>query len=193
MAKNNREGKAAIWTPATIRLLRSRLKTPRQRLIFEISLWTGERMGAIVQLSVSDVYDERGKVRQMINFSSRTRKSSKHGRANTRQIYIHDVLRQCLTSYTPPKQGYLFPSDNSSTGHLTHRSVDDYWRRILHEHGYYGFSTHSSRRWVINKLRGAGIEIVTIAEAMAISIATVRKYLNEDPVACKNAIATLSV
>lgn len=193
MPKVNREGKAAIWTPKTIALLRKKLKTQRQRLIFEISLFTGERMGAIVQLQVSDVYTDNGKVREMINFSGRTRKSSKHGVAKNRQIFIHDVLRQALSNYTPATQGYLFPSKHSKCGHLTARSVDDYWRRILTTHGYHGFSTHSSRRWVINSLRSAGITIVTIAEAMAIDIATVRKYLDDDPAACKNAIATLAV
>ena len=43
-------------------------------------------MGAIVQLKVSDVYDSAGKVRDSITFAGSTRKSSKHGRANTRQI-----------------------------------------------------------------------------------------------------------
>ena len=183
-------------------------------------------MGAIVQLKVSDVYDPMGKVRDSITFAGMTRKSSKHGRANTRQIYIHNVLRHALLQYNAPpartsaglsphrhashdsepkalrgeatsppvsSSRYLFKSDRSSSGHITARSVDDYWRKILSEYGYRGFSTHSSRRWVINQLRSAGIEIVTIAETMAIDIATVRKYLDEDPVACRKAIATLSV
>ena len=194
MPKVNRKGKAAIWTKPVIRLMRSHLKSPRQRLIFEISLFTGERMGAIVQLKVSDVYDSTGKVRDSITFAGVTRKSSKHGRANTRQIYIHDVLRHALLQYNAPDSScYLFKSDRSSSGHITARSVDDYWRKILSEYGYRGFSTHSSRRWVINQLRSAGIEIVTIAETMAVDVATVRKYLDEDPIACRKAIATLSI
>ena len=129
--KNNRHGKAAIWTPTVIKKLRSRLNTPQQRLIFEISLWTGERMGAIVQLKVSDVYDKNGKVLDVITFGSSTRKSSKHGLASTRQIWIHDELRIHLNSYTPATQGYLFPSPRDTTKHLTARAVDDYWRKIL--------------------------------------------------------------
>lgn len=193
MPKVNRTGKAAIWTKPVIRLMRSRLKSPRQRLIFEISLFTGERIGAIVQLKVSDVFDSAGKVRDSITFAGTTRKSSKHGRANTRQIFIHHVLRHALEQYSVPASCYLFPSDRSSAGYITARSVDDYWRKILSEYGYSGFSTHSSRRWVINQLRTSGIGIVTIAETMAIDIATVRKYLDEDPIACKRAIATLSI
>ena len=124
---------------------------------------------------------------------SATRKASKHGAAKTRQIFIHNHLRVHLQQYRPTGDGYLFPSDRAKAGHITARAVDDYWRKILNSYGYSGFSTHSSRRWVINQLRKANIAIVTIAEAMAIDIATVRKYLDEDPIACKNAIASLSV
>lgn len=193
MAKNNRKGKAAIWTKPVIRLLRSQLKSEPQRLIFEISLWTGERIGAIVQLKVSDVFEPSGKVRETITFAGSSRKASKHGAASTRQIYIHDVLRHACKNYRAPASGYLFPSNYSATGHITPKSVDEYWRKILTDHGYSGFSTHSSRRWVINQMRGSGVEIVNIAEAMAINVATVRKYLDEDPAACKSAIATLSI
>lgn len=193
MAKVNRQGKAKIWSKPVIKLLRQQLKTPQQRLIFEVSLYTGERMGAIVQLKVSDVYDQRDKVRETITFGSHTRKASKHGLAQTRQIYIHPSLKVHLENYGHNRSGYLFKSDRGSSGHITARAVDDYWRRILTEHGYYGYSTHSSRRWVINMLRKAGVEIVTIAECLAIDVATVRKYLDDDPVACKNAIATLSI
>lgn len=192
--KNNRQGKANCWTKNVIRKLRSRLaKLPQQRLIFEISLWTGERIGAIVQLQVTDVYGSNGKVLDTITFGSSTRKSSKHGKAKTRQIFIHEDLREYLKQYTPPTHGYLFPSDRSECGHITTRAVDKLWRSILADYGYQGYSTHSSRRWVINQLRLAGIEIVNIAEAMAIDINTVRRYLNDDPVACRNAISTLSV
>jgi integrase/recombinase XerD len=194
MAKVNRQGKAKIWSKPVIKLLRSRLATPPQRLIFEISLFTGERMGAIVQLKVSDVFEEGGKVRETITFGSASRKSSRHGLASTRQIYIHPHLKVHLENYSCHRgSNFLFPSPRDTTKHITARAVDDYWRRILTEHGYYGYSTHSSRRWVINQLRKTGIEIVTIAETMAIDIATVRKYLDEDPTACKHAIATLTV
>ncbi len=192
MAKNNRTGQAAIWDANVIKKLRSRLTSPKQRLIFEISLWTGERMGAIVQLKVRDVYDANGKVLDTITFAPSTRKASKHGQAETRQIPIHPDLKVFLGQYQAPEQGYLFPSQ-SSAGHITRRGVDDYWRRNLKDLGYSGFSTHSSRRWVINQLRKAGTEISIIAETMRININTVRRYLDDDPVACQKAIASLSV
>ena len=192
MAKNNRSGQAAIWNERTIKKLRSRLTSPQQKLIFEISLCTGERMGAIVQLKVSDVYDHQGKVLNHITFGKTTRKASKHGVAQTRQIPIHPDLKVMLAGYTPPSQGYLFPS-NGQSGHITRRAVDKYWRERLRDMNFSGFSTHSSRRWVINKLREAGTEISIIADTMRIAVSTVKKYLDDDPVACERAIASLPV
>ena len=88
--KNNRSGKANIWTPHVINLMRKKLNSPAQKLIFEISLYTGERMGAIVQLKVGDVYQSDGTPQKFITFRSSTRKASKHGQAKTRQVLIHD-------------------------------------------------------------------------------------------------------
>lgn len=189
--KNHGKGQAAIWTPQIIRKMRSRLVSPQQRLIFEISLFTGERMGAITQLLKSDIYDHNLRVLDTITFGSHTRKSTKHGLAATRQVAIHPDLKFYLEAYTPPRSGYLFPT-SSDRGHISLRAVDKYWRAIFNELGLTGFSTHSSRRWVINSLRQAGIEIVTIAEVMGMNVNTVRHYLDHDPLSCQRAIATLT-
>ena len=172
--------------------MRSKLNSPAQKLIFEISLYTGERIGAIVQLKVSDVYGSDRTPQKFITFRAVTRKGSKHGRAKTRQVVIHDHLREILQNYNHPTFGYLFPS-NSVTGYITRRAVDTYWRKILENAGLNGFSTHSSRRWVINQLRKNGVEVMTIAETMGMNINTVRHYCDNDPEACTQAIKTLSV
>lgn len=190
--KNNRNGKARIWTPHVIGLMRENLNSPYQKLIFEISLFTGERMGAIVQLKVSDVYQSDGTPAKFITFRSSTRKASKHGQAKTRQVLIHKHLREVLRSYNAPSFGYLFPS-NSIAGHITRRAVDTYWRKILQRAGFNGYSTHSSRRWVINQFRRKGVGIMTIAETMGMNINTVRHYCDDDPDACSRAISVLSV
>ncbi len=190
--KNNRKGQAALWDSNVIGKMRRSLKSPAQRLIFEISLFTGERIGAIVQLKVCDIYDASGKVLDTVTFASTTRKSTKHGVAATRQVAVHPDLKVFLQQYSQPLAGYLFPS-NSFTGHISRRAVDKYWRILLAKYGYSGFSTHSSRRWVINQMRKSGISIVTIAETMGMNINTVRHYLDNDPIECARAIATLSI
>jgi len=191
--KNNRHGKAAIWTDAVIKKMRQSIRSPQQRLIFEIGLCTGERIGAIVQLKVSDVYAADGEVLESITFAGSSRKSSKHGLAKTRQVFVHEHLKTLLTQYQHTFDGYLFHSDRSGSGHITTKAVDKYWRNILETAGYYGYSTHSNRRWVINKLRELGTEVSIIAETLAIDIATVRKYLDDDPKQCQKAISLLPV
>jgi integrase/recombinase XerD len=189
--KNNRKGQAALWTSQLIKQMRSRLKSPTQRLIFEISLYTGERMGAICQLRVSDIYDQNGKVLGTITFAGSIRKATKHGEAATRQVAVHPDLVYYLENYQHKRDGYLFPT-NSKSGHISYNAVDNYWRQILSDLGVSGYSTHSSRRWVINQLRKAGVSIVTIAETMGMNINTVRHYLDNNPVDCARAIATLA-
>ncbi len=193
MAKNNRKGQAKIWTTHAIKKMRENLRSPLQRLAFEISLWTGERMGAIVQLKVSDVYDEKGRVLEQITFRSDTRKATRWGQAKTRQVYINPILREFLSNIAPPKTGYLLPS-RSSNGHITVRAVDDYWRNIFALYPELeGYSTHSSRRWLINQLRKNGTGLLTISEIMAMTISTVRHYCDDDPEACRNAIAQIDL
>lgn len=191
MAKNKRQGKAAIWDKNVIKKLRSQLTCPRQRLIFEISLYTGERMGAIVQLKMSDIYDTSGKVRDHLTFAAHTRKSTRWGTAQDRRVKIHPDLRIFLAQYTPPREGFLFPSTGRS-GHITRRAVDMYWRKRFADLGFNGFSTHSSRRWLINKL-GKTTRIQIIAEFMQMRIETVRHYLDDDPDACDAAILAVSI
>ena len=193
MAKNNRKGQAACWTTAVIKKMRSRLKSPKQKLIFEISLWTGERMGAITQLRVSDIYDERGRVREYLTYRGETRKSNRWGKANDRIVKIHDNLRLLLEQYQHPKSGFLFPSTSSASGHITRNGVDKYWREIFADLGITGFSTHSSRRWVINQLAKNGVQVRIIAETMGMTVKTVYHYLDRDPEACDRAIGNLAV
>lgn len=189
--KNNRKGQAALWTSPLIKQMRSRLKSPQQRLIFEISLYTGERMGAITQLKVADIYDQNDKVLGTITFAGSIRKSTKHGIAATRQVAVHPDLAFHLNNYQHPRDGYLFPS-TSNSGHISYNAVDNYWRRIFADLGISGYSTHSSRRWVINQLRKSGIAVVTIAETMGMNLNTVRHYLDNDPADCARAISVLA-
>lgn len=191
--KNNRCGQAKVWSKQAIKKMRGSLKSPMQRIIFEISLYTGERIGAIVALKVSDVYDRDGKVLDAITFAGDTRKSSKHGLAKTRTCAVHPDLKEFLLMYSPNRDlYYLFPT-GSHDNHISTQAVDKYWRKIFEDNGLMGYSTHSSRRWVINQLRKNGVALLTIAETMGMNINTVRHYCDNDPEDCSRAIATLTV
>jgi integrase/recombinase XerD len=167
--KSKRRGKAAIFNEREIRKIRA-VFSHKHRAIFEIALYTGERMGAIVQLKVEDVYRDliNGIPHDEITFDARTRKACQ-GIRNTRQVLIHPDLKSFLASYKPPENGYLFPggcrlADTETEHHLTYRAVDRYWRQQFLKLGldHRGFSTHSTRRWLITQLVNNGVNLKTV-------------------------------
>ena len=165
--KNQRSGKATIFTEKDIAKIRKNLDNPKHRLIFEIALYTGERMGAVCQLKVSDVYaDAENRIPHAeITFKARTRKARPDGTSDTRQVPIHESLREHLKNYMPPITGYLFPGrKNNKTGianHISYRAVAKYWQNLFLSLNMdkRGFSTHSTRRTLITALDNNGVSV----------------------------------
>lgn len=198
--KNNRCGKAAIFSNRDIEKIR-RAFSSRHRCIFEIALYTGERMGAIVQLKVSDVYADpvTSQVHDVITFAASTRKKRPDGSMQTRQVPLHPDLKSFLINYIPPHKGYLFPSNCSKNNviaslHITRQAIDKYWRRqfIKLNLDRKGFSTHSCRRWLITNLARNGIDVRTIQQITGHkSINVLLEYIEADSKMIENAIATI--
>jgi integrase/recombinase XerD len=71
-------------------------------------------------------------------------------------------LRLCW--YQPPHDGYLFPSPQIALAHLSDRAADAALRRAMKRSGLkgLGYSTHSTRRGLINRMHEAGISIKVI-------------------------------
>lgn len=165
--KNNRFGKAEIFNDDDIKKIRKVFTVPHHRCIFEIALFTGERMSAVCQLKVSDVYRDpiNSVPHEQITFPARTRKARPDGTRQTRQVFVNRDLENFLKAYKPPEKGYLFPGGTANgeheQRHLTRRAVDKYWREQFLKIGldYRGFSTHSTRRWLINRLHDNGVSI----------------------------------
>ena len=155
--KKNRFGKAAIFKPDDIKKLRKAFNLSHHRCILEIALYTGERMGAIVQLQVDDVYSAPGVPREIITFRARTRKARPDGTRETRQIISHQDLISYLANYEHPVSGWLFPG-RAENKHITYDSVYQYWQDKFLELGmdHRGFSCHSTRRWFITELVRSG-------------------------------------
>jgi integrase/recombinase XerD len=84
MSKNNRSGQAAVLTDSDYSRIRKNFKSLHHRLMWDIAQFTGERWGAIIKLKISDVYNNRGEVREEITFRAVTRKASPDGLRETR-------------------------------------------------------------------------------------------------------------
>ena len=159
--KKNRHGKAEIFNSNEIVKIRKAMGVFTQhRAIFEVALFTGERIGAILQLLVDDVFCPNGELRSKITFRASTRKNKNF----TRQVEFHPDLASFLRAYDPPKDGYLFPGRDG--GHITYNGVYLYWKEIFARCGlsHRGFSCHSARRWFITQLVENGTDIATVQQ-----------------------------
>lgn len=187
--KQNRHGQASPMTPELYRLLRDETPSDNHKLLIDTLWFTGERIGAIVQLLFTDVYRDSGKrsPRSTIVFRAEMRKDN-----TTREVPIHPIFAEKLKAYTPSAYGWLFPGKNGN--YYTVRSADAMLRRALSKLGLLdaGYSLHSFRRGFITRLHDKGIPIKTIQSLTGHkSLNMLSRYIEVTDEMRKSAIALL--
>lgn len=195
MPKINRFGKAAILEDKDYLKIRKFITDKKYKLLFDIARYTGERWGAICQLSVLDIWDDRWQVRDCITFRAITRKATTKGKRKTRSCPIHPQLRELLEAYRPDEAScWLFPSKTDITSPLPLRTADAMLRRAVEEAGlsHKGISSHSTRRTFITRLWEKGVDLHTIQELTGHSdTKTLRGYIETSEERISKAIAVL--
>jgi integrase/recombinase XerD len=162
--KVNRFGQAAILSDSEYFKIRREIRSNKYKLLFDLAWYTGERWGALVQVTFLDVYGTDGKPRETITFRAKTRKASPDGKRETRQVPVHPALKETLSSYKhESSSGYLFPGQKLDT-HIELRLADKILRAAVTRAGldHRGISTHSTRRSFITKLHQKGVDVYTI-------------------------------
>jgi integrase/recombinase XerD len=159
--KLDRHGKAEPLKFEEYKKLREGFKSEAHKLILDIAYYTGERWGAILRLQVEDVYSEAvARIpHRDITFRKETRKDKE-----TRQCPIARSLQLRLRTFNPPLSGYLFPSPEIPGQNLSDRAADAAFRRAIARSGLegLGYSTHSTRRGLINRMHEAGTSLKVI-------------------------------
>jgi len=196
MAKNNRSGQSKILTDSEFARIRRQLKSDKDRLLFDILRYTGERIGAVVQLKQWDCFNIKGELLDEITFRAKTRKATAKGKRYTRQLAIHPSLAETLEAYPRyPGNPWLFPSRTAqSQDHITPQGADYLLRVAVDRAGLTGkgISTHSFRRTLITKLDEAGVSIKTIQAVTGHrSLASVQRYVETSPERIRQAISVL--
>ena len=182
MPKINRHGKAAIISdPEYLRIFKQ-IDNPNHRLILNILRYTGERIGAVCSLKVLDVYWDAGRriPSKTITFRRATRKANKHGAAKTRQLPMPVSLKLEFENFQPPKSEWLFPSPRNSGCPIQPKSCWLWFDVAVRAAGLgdKGFSLHSPRRTLINKLLEAGYSTAVIQSITGHeSLAALQEYL----------------
>lgn len=190
--KNNRHGQAAVLTNSEYSKIRQQIKSRKYKLLLDLAWYTGERWGALVQLKVTDVYNE-GTPSEYINFRAVTRKASPDGTRATRQVPVHQTLAESLGSYKPENSVWLFPN-RENDGPITIRWADMIFRAAVDRAGLTakGISTHSTRRSFITKLHRNGTDLYTIKQITGHKdFKSLEKYVEIDSDRVKGAINAL--
>ena len=200
--KNDREGQAAVLTYADCSKIRTQIKSRKYKLLFDLAYYTGERWGALVQLRVSDVYNENGTPREYINFRARTRKAKPNSKRKAqdkvlrknRQVPVHPVLKEVLLAYKPESDSlWLFPGRQQEKP-ITLRWADAILRAAVDKAGLSakGISTHSTRRTFITNLANKGINLAMIKKITGhTDLKVLSAYIEVSDDDVKSAIATL--
>lgn len=191
--KNNRNGQSAVLTDADYSKIRKQIKSKKYKLLLDIAWYTGERWGAIVKLQVSDVYNPDGSPREFINFQARTRKATPDGKRKTRQVPVHTVLSDALSTHQPGEFIWLFP-DRTGESPISLRWADMILRHAVDQAGLSakGISTHSTRRTFITKLAKRGVSLATIKKATGhTDLKVLSRYIEVTDDDVKEAIANL--
>lgn len=182
--KNNRFGQSAIITTDDYLKLRRLQRNAKHKLILDIAWFTGERWGAIVQLMKSDCYHVNGNTKDVITFRSNTRKASPDGTRLTRQVPMHDTLKEHLAAYPASViSEWMFPRIHHPSEHIVLRTADYFFRNAIERAGFgnRGISTHSTRRSMITRLYNNGTDLMTIKQITGHrDIKSLMRYIEHD-------------
>ncbi|NEQ78505.1 MAG: site-specific integrase [Okeania sp. SIO2C9] len=154
------------------RLFTEGLKSPRDRALFAICLFTACRLSEALALHTTDI-----KARTLT-----FRKSNTKGKLQTRIVDIHPGLAIWLDSYQPKKPGLMFPSRKSPGRPLTRFMADKLLRTACQRIGVEGVSTHSFRRTALTQMSSAGIPLRHIQDISGHhDLGVLQRYLEVTP------------
>ncbi|MBW4565916.1 MAG: site-specific integrase [Mojavia pulchra JT2-VF2] len=185
--KIDRHDQAKILTPDEInRLFTIGLKTPRDRALFGVCLYTGTRISEACSLHTKDVYSIDGSVRPRVTI----RKGTTKGKIETRSVPVNSELKVLLEAYHSPKV-YLFPGRHGR-GHIHPDSADKILRAAFMELLIEGASTHSFRRTCLTQMHRSGVPLKVIQKISGHrTLSALQKYLEVLDEDLESAVSTL--
>jgi integrase/recombinase XerD len=138
------------------------------------------RIGEIITLKWDQIYTAHGGVRNTLKVVRLKKKATVYG-----DIPIHSKLRDKLTAYQKEASaggGWLFPSADSSSGHMCRDRAHDILRDAFDRLRLEDASTHSMRRTCLTNMSRAGVPLRTIQEISGhTSLSQLQSYLAVDP------------
>jgi len=182
-------GKAKVLTQKEISDIFRVLRNSRDQALFALGIYTGLRIAEIISLRYDQMFTTHGGVRNLLKVVRSKKKNTVYS-----EIPIHPKLRDRLQTYHKQleRSEWLFPSEDSSTGHLervrAHYILRDAFDRLRLQDA----STHSMRRTCLTNMSRAGVPLRTIQDISGhASLSQLQEYLAVDPADKHRAISML--
>lgn len=150
----------------------------RNRMAIILSHMAGLRVGEIAALTVRDVIDSEGKVREQLRLSSAITKGG-----HARVVFVSDRLRKEIERYRATwEKGRLAKAPLLMTQRRAPFSANTLCQlmaKLYRDAGLDGATSHSGRRWFITKLAHSGVSakvIMTLAGHR--NLTTTQRYID---------------
>ena len=157
-----------------------RRHSTRDTTIFYVSYYAGLRAKEIAALTINDVFDEQGSVREQFVLDVSQTKGAK-----TRTVWINAKLRRQLEQY---RKKFLSKNPNDALfqsqkgGAFSANTMTQLFLNIYRAAGFKNASSHSGRRTFITELASKGVSVRVLAElAVHSSIQTTQRYIDVNP------------
>jgi len=161
----------------------------RNHTIVALSFYAGLRACEIAALTVSDVYDPDGNVKDTIYLSASQTKGS-----DSCTVLVNSKLQRQLSKYAAQYPQHVKKSDaklifSAKRRGFSAQTIVNLFQRLYVSAGIQGASSHSGRRQFVTKLADQGINarlVQTLARHKHLS--TTQRYIDVNENALRNAV-----
>lgn len=158
-------------------LIRVRKHAWRDRLMLLMTTWAGMRVGEVAALTVGDVRDAEGRVREEIHLDT-TQTKGRHARTVFLPRKLRDELAKYLIARSPLRDDQPLFYTQKRAG-FSANTLAQHFHYLYKWAGIDGASSHSGRRTFITTLAAQGVSVRVLASlAGHHSIATTQAYID---------------
>ncbi len=165
----------------------------RNRLIVILSYYVGLRACEICSLTVGDVLDGEGNIKDTVILKSHQTKGNK-----SNSVYLSDTVKDEIRKYFS-EYSYLVTLKQSSLlqsqkgGGFSSMTIQHLFKKLYKSIGLDDCSSHSGRRTMITQLAEKGVSVRVIQElARHSDLSTTQRYIDVSVDKLKNAVSLVS-
>ena len=165
----------------------------RNRLIVILSYYVGLRACEICSLTVGDVLDGEGNIKDTVILKSHQTKGNK-----SNSVYLSDTVKDEIRKYFS-EYSYLVTLKQSSLlqsqkgGGFSSMTIQHLFKKLYKSIGLDDCSSHSGRRTMITQLASKGVSVRVIQElARHSDLSTTQRYIDVSVDKLKNAVSLVS-